>query len=82
MGAIAWILLGGISGWIANKLFDKEAMGTISNIIVGMIGAMLGGAIFGMIGGTGVTGLNLYSIFVSVIGSWILLYIIHMSKQK
>lgn len=82
MGVISWILLGGISGWLANKFFGGEKLGAFGNIVVGMIGAMLGGVILNLIGGPGVTGLNLYSIFVSVLGSWILLYLINMLKKN
>lgn len=81
MGIIAWIILGGIAGWIAS-MFAKtnESMGIFANIIVGIIGAILGGFIFGLFGGEGVNGFNLYSLFVAVVGSVVLLYIVRMFR--
>jgi len=82
MGFIAWIVLGALSGWIASKIMDKDQqMGAIENIIVGIIGASIGGFIFNLIGASGVTGLNIWSIIVAVIGSCILLYIVNKIKR-
>ena len=77
MGIIAWIILGGIAGWIASMFArTNESMGILANIIVGIIGAMLGGFIFGLFGGDGVNGFNLYSLIVAIIGSFVLLMIV------
>ena len=76
MGVIAWIFLGGISGWLANKLLGGKRLGLFGNIAVGIVGAMIGGYVVGSFGGTGVTGFNLYSVFVSALGAWILLFVI------
>ena len=77
MGVIAWIILGALSGWIASIIMDKNAsMGAIANIITGIIGAFIGGIVFNFFGAQKVTGLNLYSILVSVVGACILLWII------
>jgi len=70
MGIIAWVILGALSGWIASIIMDKNAsMGAMANIITGIIGAFIGGIVFSFLGGQKVTGLNLHSLFVSVIGA-------------
>lgn len=82
MGLFAWIILGALSGWIASIIMNKnDKMGAIANIITGIIGANIGGFVFNMIGGQDVTGLNLYSIIVSVVGACILLWIIGLVKK-
>lgn len=82
MGFIAWILLGALSGWIASKIMGKnEQMGALANIIVGIIGAFIGGFVFNIIGASGVTGFNIWSIIVAVIGSCILLFVVNKIKK-
>lgn len=76
MGIIGWIVLGGIAGWIASMIMGKnESMGVMANIFVGIVGGLLGGFLFSLIGGEDVTGFNLWSLFVAVVGSVILLAI-------
>lgn len=82
MGFIAWIILGALSGWIASMIMKKnESMGAIANIITGIIGAFIGGIVFNLIGAEKVTGLNIYSILVSVVGACILLWIVGKFKK-
>ena len=82
MGIIAWIILGAISGWLASIIMDKNAsMGAIANIITGIIGAFIGGAVFNVIGAQEVTGLNVYSVMVSVVGACIFLWILNKIKK-
>lgn len=82
MGLIAWIILGALSGWIASMIMKKnESMGALANIITGIIGAFIGGIVFNLIGADKVTGLNLYSILVSVVGACILLWIVGKIKK-
>lgn len=77
MGIIGWIVLGGIAGWIGSKIMGTDAsMGIMANIIVGIIGGLLGGFLFSMVGGSDVNGFNLWSLFVAVVGSVILLGIV------
>ena len=77
MGILAWIIIGGLAGWIASMIAGTNAkMGLFANIIVGIIGAFIGGFIFSLIGGEGVTGFNLWSLFVSVVGALILLTLV------
>lgn len=83
MGFFTWIILGGIAGWLASIFTKNNAnMGLIKNIIVGIVGAMLGGFVFSFFGSTGVTGFNLWSIFVAVVGAVILLVIINLFTKK
>ena len=77
MGFIAWLVLGAIAGFIASKIVDKEGKGLLLNIVLGVVGAEVGGLLFGLFGMSGVTGLNLYSVLVAVLGSVILLWIYH-----
>lgn len=78
MGYIAWLVLGALSGWIASMLMGKDSeMGVFANITVGIIGAFIGGFIFNLIGASGVTGFNIWSVIVAVIGSCVLLYIVN-----
>jgi uncharacterized membrane protein YeaQ/YmgE (transglycosylase-associated protein family) len=81
MGYIAWLVLGGLAGWIASMIMKTDAsQGIILNIIVGIIGASLGGWLFGFFGGAGVTGFNLYSLGVSVVGAVILIWLVQMVR--
>lgn len=77
MGIIGWIVLGGLAGWIASMIMGTNAsMGLAANIVVGIVGALIGGFLFSLLGGADVTGFNLWSLFVAVIGSIILLAIV------
>ena len=83
MGIIAWIILGALSGWIASIIMDKNAsMGAIANIVTGIIGAFIGGIVFNFLGAQKVTGLNLHSILVSVVGACILIWLLGLLKRK
>ena len=74
MGLIAWIILGGLAGWVASIFAGTNArMGALANIAVGILGSVVGGWIFNFFGGRGVTGLNLYSFVVALVGASVLL---------
>lgn len=77
MSILAWIILGLISGFIASKIVNKRGEGILLDIVLGIVGALFGGWIFAAIGHTGVTGVNLYSIFVSIIGAIVVLVVYH-----
>lgn len=77
MSIIGWIILGMISGWIAGKIVDNKGKGLIINLVLGVVGSMVGGWIFTMIGAMPVTGFNLWSLFVSVVGAVVVLVIYH-----
>jgi uncharacterized membrane protein YeaQ/YmgE (transglycosylase-associated protein family) len=75
MGIISWIILGLIAGFIGSKIVDKQGQGFWLNIALGIVGALVGGFIFDLIGSTGVTGLNIWSMIVAIIGSVVVLLI-------
>ena len=77
MGIIAWLVVGLIAGFIGSKIVNKSGEGLIRDIILGVIGGLVGGAIFSALGSTGVTGIDLWSIFVAVIGSIVVLVVYH-----
>ena len=77
MSIIAWIILGLISGFIASKIVNKAGEGFFLDIILGIVGAIVGGFIFTAFGASGITGLNLYSMVVAVIGAIVVLVIYH-----
>jgi len=77
MSVLAWIILGLISGFVASKIVNKSGQGVVMDIVLGIVGAVVGGWLFNAIGHIGVTGINLYSILVSVVGAVIVLVIYH-----
>ncbi len=82
MGILAWIVLGGLAGWIASMIAGNNAQqGLLGNIIVGIIGSFIGGFVFSLFGGEGVTGFNLWSLLVAVAGATLLLFIIRGFKR-
>lgn len=81
MSILAWIVLGLIAGFIGSKIVNKQGEGMILDIILGVVGAVVGGWLFGMFGGSGVTGLNLYSLLVAVIGAIVVLVVFHAIRR-
>ena len=82
MGIISWLIIGGFAGWIASKIMGTdERMGLIANIAVGIVGAFIGGFVFSIFGGSGITGFNLYSFIVAVIGASILIFVVKSIKK-
>jgi uncharacterized membrane protein YeaQ/YmgE (transglycosylase-associated protein family) len=77
MSILAWVILGLIAGFIASKLVNKTGEGVFLDIILGVVGAVVGGFIFNAFGATGVSGLNIWSMIVAVIGAVIVLAIKH-----
>jgi uncharacterized membrane protein YeaQ/YmgE (transglycosylase-associated protein family) len=70
MGICSWIILGGLAGWLASIFAGNNAsQGLIGNVVVGVVGAFVGGFVFSFFGGAGVTGFNLYSLVVAVVGA-------------
>jgi uncharacterized membrane protein YeaQ/YmgE (transglycosylase-associated protein family) len=79
MGLIAWIIFGAIAGWVASKIVGRDdQMGCLTNIVVGVIGAFLGGAIVGLFTGGFSVGFNITSFIVAVIGAIVLLAIVNL----
>jgi uncharacterized membrane protein YeaQ/YmgE (transglycosylase-associated protein family) len=81
MSILAWIILGLISGFIASKIVNKTGEGILLDIVLGVVGAVVGGWLFNQFGHSGVTGLNIYSMLVAVIGAIIVLVIYHAIRR-
>jgi uncharacterized membrane protein YeaQ/YmgE (transglycosylase-associated protein family) len=81
MSFLAWIVLGLIAGFIGSKLVNKQGEGFIVDIVVGVVGAVVGGWLFNTFGASGVTGLNLYSLLVAVVGAVVLLLVYHAIRR-
>jgi uncharacterized membrane protein YeaQ/YmgE (transglycosylase-associated protein family) len=82
MSIIAWLLLGLISGFIGSKIVTNNGKGILGDIVVGVIGAFIGGCLFNLFGASGVTGFNLYSIFVATAGSVLLLALYYAIRNR
>ena len=77
MSYLTWVFLGLIAGFVASKIVSKRGEGVVLDIILGIVGAVFGGWLFDRFGASGVTGINLYSILVAVVGSVIVLLLYH-----
>jgi uncharacterized membrane protein YeaQ/YmgE (transglycosylase-associated protein family) len=77
MSFIAWIVLGLIAGFIGSKIVNKSGEGVLLDIVLGVVGAVIGGYLFQTFGMAGVTGLNIYSILVAVVGAVVFLVLYH-----
>jgi uncharacterized membrane protein YeaQ/YmgE (transglycosylase-associated protein family) len=77
MSFIAWIVLGLIAGFIGSKLVNHTGEGLIRDVLLGVVGAIIGGYLFNVFGASGVTGLNLYSLVVAVVGAVVFLIVYH-----
>ena len=82
MSVLAWIVLGLIAGFIGSKIVNKQGEGLMMDIVLGIIGALVGGYLFNIVGHAGITGFNLYSMFVAVIGSVIVLLLYHAIRRN
>ncbi len=82
MGIIAWLILGLIAGFIGSKIVNKTGEGLVLDIVLGVVGAVVGGFIFNFFGHSGVTGLNLYSLLVAVIGAVVVLWLYHAVVRR
>lgn len=81
MSILAWIVLGLIAGFVGSKLVNKSGEGIFLDIILGIVGAVVGGWLFTRFGAAGVTGLNLYSILVAVAGAVVVLVVYHALRR-
>lgn len=77
MSIFGWILLGLIAGFLGSKIVNSSGHGMLLDIALGIVGAIAGGLLFSLFGATGVTGLNIYSLIVAVIGSVVVLWLYH-----
>jgi uncharacterized membrane protein YeaQ/YmgE (transglycosylase-associated protein family) len=81
MSWLAWIVLGLLAGFIGSKLVNKRGEGILLDIILGVVGAIAGGWLFNLFGASGVTGLNLYSLLVAVVGAVVVLVVYHAIRR-
>lgn len=82
MGLLSWIILGGLAGWVANLVAGSGGrLGIVANVIVGIVGAFIGGWIVSYLGGRGVTGFNLYSFGVAFVGAAVLLTLARLFRH-
>ena len=81
MSILAWLVLGVIAGFVASKIVNKSGEGLIRDLILGVIGAVVGGWIMEQFGHTGVSGLNIYSFVVAILGSVIVLVVFHAVRR-
>jgi len=77
MSIIGWLVLGLIAGFIASKLYAGTGQGAVLDIVLGIVGAVVGGFLFSFIGAAPVTGFNLYSMFVAIVGAVVVLWLYH-----
>ena len=81
MSIIAWVVLGIIAGFVGSQIVNKTGEGLILDLVLGIVGAIVGGWVFSLFGQAGVTGLNLYSLVVAVIGAVALLLAYHAMRR-
>ena len=77
MSIVSWILLGLIAGFIGSKIVNSEGQGLWLDIVLGIVGAVVGAFLFSIFGATGITGFNIYSLIVAIIGSVVVLWLYH-----
>ena len=82
MSILAWLVVGLIAGFLASKVVNKTGEGLVLDIVLGIVGAIVGGFLFNMLGASGATGINLYSIFVAFIGAVVVLLIYHAVVRR
>jgi uncharacterized membrane protein YeaQ/YmgE (transglycosylase-associated protein family) len=82
MSIVAWLVVGLIAGWIGSMIVNRRGEGLVLDIVLGVVGAVIGGFVFNFFGHTGVTGINLYSVMVAVVGAVVVLAIYHFAVGR
>ena len=82
MGIISWIILGLIAGFIGSQIVGRQGQGFWLDIALGIVGAIIGGFIFSFFGASGVTGLNIYSMIVAIVGAVVVLLIYNAVTER
>ncbi|HVM98649.1 MAG TPA: GlsB/YeaQ/YmgE family stress response membrane protein [Caulobacteraceae bacterium] len=77
MSFLSWLVVGLLAGWIGSMVVNRRGEGLIMDIVLGVVGAFVGGYLFHLFGHSGVSGINLYSIFVAAVGAIVVLVIYH-----
>ena len=80
MSILAWLVLGLIAGFIGSKIVNHSGEGVVLDIVLGIVGAVVGGWLFTQFGAAGVTGLNIYSMLVAIVGAVVVLVIYHLIR--
>ena len=81
MGWVAWLIVGAVAGWLASRVM-RTGQGLLTDILLGIVGAFIGGFLFNQFGTVGVTGFNVWSIFVAFVGSIVLLMVIRLFSGR
>jgi uncharacterized membrane protein YeaQ/YmgE (transglycosylase-associated protein family) len=81
MSFLAWIVLGLIAGFIASKLVNRQGEGFLLDVVLGIVGAVVGGTLFRLVGMRGVSGVNLHSLIVAVAGAVVVLVVYHALRR-
>jgi uncharacterized membrane protein YeaQ/YmgE (transglycosylase-associated protein family) len=81
MSFITWIVLGLVAGFIASKIVNNQGEGLLLDIVLGIVGAVVGGWLFALLGASGVSGVNLYSLLVAVVGAIVVLFVYHAFRR-
>jgi uncharacterized membrane protein YeaQ/YmgE (transglycosylase-associated protein family) len=81
MSFLTWIVLGLLAGFIASKIVNKHGEGIFLDIVLGVVGSVVGGLLFGIFGAGGVSGFNLYSLIVAVVGAVVTLFVYHAFRH-
>ena len=83
MGIVLWIIFGAIAGWLASVIMKTNSQqGTVMDIVMGVVGSVIGGYLMGLVGQSGVTGFNPYSLMVAVIGAIVVIYVGRMLRGR
>jgi uncharacterized membrane protein YeaQ/YmgE (transglycosylase-associated protein family) len=82
MSILAWVVLGLIAGFIASKIVNRSGGSLVLDLVLGIVGAVVGGFLFNQFGHAGVSGLNLYSFLVAIVGAVVVLVIYHMATGR
>jgi len=82
MSIISWIILGLIAGFIGSKIVNKQGQGLWLDMALGIVGAIVGGILFSFFGATGITGLNIWSMIVAIVGSVVVLWVYHAIADR
>ncbi len=82
MSILAWLIMGLVAGLIASKIVNHTGAGVLLDIVLGVVGAFVGGFLFHLVGASGVTGFNIWSLLVSVVGAVVVLAIFHATAGR
>jgi uncharacterized membrane protein YeaQ/YmgE (transglycosylase-associated protein family) len=77
MSIVAWIVFGVLAGFIASRIVNRRGAGVLADMLLGIVGAVVGGLIFNLVGAVGITGFNVWSLFVAVLGAALVLVTVH-----